>query len=71
MKFLRDLKLLKIIDEEQEQEDPNQHKFHLAIDEDLDLDAYNELFKTKELQSNISEQHKQDYLEKLKLILQN
>ncbi|CAF4142775.1 unnamed protein product [Rotaria magnacalcarata] len=76
MKFLRDLKLLnrkvsKIIDEEQEQEDQNQHKFHSAIDEDFDLDAYNELFKTKELQSNISEQYNQDYLEKLKLILQN
>ncbi|CAF1556782.1 unnamed protein product, partial [Rotaria sp. Silwood1] len=39
-----------IIDEEQEQEDQNQHKFHSAIDEDFDLDAYNELFKTKELQ---------------------
>ncbi|CAF2039635.1 unnamed protein product [Rotaria magnacalcarata] len=67
MKFLRDLKLLnrkvsKIIDEEQEQEDQNQHKFHSAIDEDFDLDAYNELFKTKELQSNISEQYNQDYL---------
>ncbi|CAF5120533.1 unnamed protein product [Rotaria sp. Silwood1] len=55
----------------EEQEDQNQHKFHSAIDENFDLDAYNELFETKELQSNISEQHKQDYLEKLKLILQN
>ncbi|CAF1340332.1 unnamed protein product [Rotaria sp. Silwood1] len=58
-----------IIDEEQEQEDQNQHKFHSAIDEDFDLDAYNELFKTKELQSNISEQHKQDYLEIDKLYI--
>ncbi|CAF5135563.1 unnamed protein product, partial [Rotaria sp. Silwood1] len=48
-----------IIDEEQEQEDQNQHKFHSAIDEDFDLDAYNELFKTKELQSNINDFHKQ------------
>ncbi|CAF4991869.1 unnamed protein product, partial [Rotaria magnacalcarata] len=55
-------KVSKIIDEEQEQEDQNQHKFHSAIDEDFDLDAYNELFKTKELQSNISEQYNQDYL---------
>ncbi|CAF5029446.1 unnamed protein product [Rotaria sp. Silwood1] len=52
-----------------EQEDQNQHKSHSPIDEDLDLDAYNELFETKELQSNISEQHKQDYLEIDKLYI--
>ncbi|CAF4976913.1 unnamed protein product, partial [Rotaria sp. Silwood1] len=61
-----DQRVSEIIDEEQEQEDQNQHKFHSAIDEDFDLDAYDELFETKELQSDISEQHKQDYLEKLR-----
>ncbi|CAF3346668.1 unnamed protein product [Rotaria sp. Silwood2] len=61
-----DSRVSEIIDEEQEQEDQNQHKFHSSIDEDFDLDAFNELFETKELQLDISEQQKQAYFEKLK-----
>ncbi|CAF3060806.1 unnamed protein product [Rotaria sp. Silwood2] len=57
-----DRRVSEIIDQEQEKEDQNQNKFHSAIDEDFDLDAYKELFEIKELQSNISVQHKQDYL---------
>ncbi|CAF5087812.1 unnamed protein product, partial [Rotaria sp. Silwood1] len=49
-----DRRVSEIIHEEQEQEDQNQHKFHSAIDEAFDLDAYNELFEAKELQSNIN-----------------
>ncbi|CAF1385073.1 unnamed protein product, partial [Rotaria sordida] len=61
-----DSRISEINDEEQEQEDQNQYKFHSPIDEDFDLDTFNELFETKESQLDISEQHKQAYLEKLK-----
>jgi len=53
-----------IIDEEQEQEQEDRHefKFRSSTDEDFDFETFNELFDSKESQSNLSEQRKQAYL---------
>jgi len=51
-----------IIDEEQEQEDRHEFRFRSSADEDFDLETFNELFDSKESQSNLSEQRKQAYL---------
>lgn len=51
-----------IIDEEQEQDDRYEFKFRTSTDEDFDYEAFNQLFENKELQSEINEQRKQDYL---------
>jgi hypothetical protein len=51
-----------IIDEEQEQEDRHEFRFRSSADEDFDFETFNELFDSKESQSNLSEQRKQAYL---------
>jgi hypothetical protein len=51
-----------IIDEEQDQEDQHEFKFRTSTEDDFDLESFNDLFATKESQSDVSEQRKRAYL---------
>lgn len=51
-----------VVDEEQEQEDRYDFKVRSSIDEDFDYEEFNQLFENDELELEIDEQRKQDYL---------
>ena len=50
------------VDDELEHEDQHEFISHSMIDEDFDLESFNELFETENSQFDINKQHKQTYL---------